>query len=76
MNYYNPWHGVMAPQPCHTCGHCPTCGRGGVGVPIQPSFPNIWSTTARARATRALFTIPTQGTRTKPTNCHGPHQSA
>jgi hypothetical protein len=33
-------HGL---QPCPSCGHCPTCGRGGYFQPYNPwrTFPNV-----------------------------------
>jgi hypothetical protein len=44
------WHGVIPPQPqpCPSCGHCPTCGRGRVypNHPwTNPSHPYWWTTT-------------------------------
>jgi hypothetical protein len=31
------------PQPCPSCGHCPTCGRRGHQVmPLYPMYPQPW----------------------------------
>lgn len=29
-------------KPCPSCGHCPTCGRGGLGAYPYPYYPMPW----------------------------------
>ena len=33
--------GYNAKQPCPSCGHCPTCGRGHQAIPYYPAY-NPW----------------------------------
>ena len=46
VGYYGTW--FPQPQPCGTCGRCPTCGAYRPGCPpqypCQPHYPNIWGT--------------------------------